>query len=221
MTIKARRDGVQAIPRARGRPTSDMAARIDRDILEAARSLFFGHGYARTSMAMIVRAAGVSKTTLYARYTDKAELFRATVASALEQIGVAPLSAPQYAQCPLAEGLQRFGYTALDHSLADLWSGYERLVFAEGPSFPEMTEVVAERVQVAIGHVVQFLHTCMQRDGIIVADPLALATSYMMAIRGYYTAALLAARQPPVEERHAFIQQLVGSLLCDQPVRQA
>lgn len=221
MTIEARRDGGQTTSRARGRPTSDMAALIDREILDAARGLFFQHGYARTSMAMIVRAAGVSKTTLYARYADKAELFRATVASALEQIGNAPLSSPKYAHFDIAEGLERYGCTSLDHSLGELWSGYERLIFAEGPSFPEMTDPVAERVQVAIGHVAQFLNSCIRRDGIVVAEPHALATTYMMALRGYYTAALLAARQPPVEERYAFVRQLVGTLLHNHPGRQA
>lgn len=202
-----------AIARTRGRPTPDMAAQIDREILDAARELFFAQGYARTSMAMIVRVARVSKTTLYARYADKADLFRATVSMAIEQIGNAGLTSPQYAHCGIAEGLRRFGIAALTNSLDPLWSGYERLVFAEGPNFPEMTEAVGYQVQVAIAEVVRFLDHCVARDGIEVEDPVALATSYMMALRGYFTAALLAARQPPEQEREAFVAQLVGSLL--------
>jgi AcrR family transcriptional regulator len=193
-----------------------MAAQIDREILDAARALFFAQGYARTSMAMIVRVAGVSKTTLYARYADKAALFRATVTMAIEQIGSAGLTSPKYAHCDLAEGLQRFGSSALTNSLSPLWSGYERLVFAEGPNFPEMTEAVGNRVEIAISEVVRFLEGCMARDGILVKDPVALATSYMMALRGYFTAALLAAREPSKEERDFFVRQLVGSLLRGQ-----
>jgi AcrR family transcriptional regulator len=190
-----------------------MAAQIDREILDAARALFFAQGYARTSMAMIVRVAGVSKTTLYARYADKADLFRATVALAIEQIGNSGLTSPKYAHCDMAEGLLRFGTTALTNSLAPLWSGYERLVFAEGPNFPEMTEAVGDQVQVAIAEVIRFLDHCVARDGILVEDPEALATSYMMALRGYFTAALLAAREPPEEQRETFVRQLVGSLV--------
>jgi AcrR family transcriptional regulator len=205
-----------ATTRTRGRPTPDVAAQIDREILDAARELFFAQGYARTSMAMVVRVAGVSKTTLYARYADKVDLFRATVASAIEQIGNAGLTSPKYAHCDLAEGLQRFGSTALTNSLAPLWSGYERLVFAEGPNFPEMLDMVANQVQLAIEEVVRFLDHCMVRDDIVVEDPTALATSYMMALRGYFTAALLAAREPPQDERDAFVRQLVSSLVRAQ-----
>lgn len=203
----------QPTGRTRGRPSPEMAAQIDREILEAARELFFAQGYARTSMAMIVRAAAVSKTTIYARYADKAQLFRATVASAIEQIANEPLTAPAYAECTAIEGLQRFGRTALRNSLAPLWSGYERLVFAEGPSFPEMTETVATQVQVAIDYVVRFLEQCSARDGFTTKDPEALATTYMMALRGYYTAALLAVREPSEAELDTFVLQLVRSLL--------
>ena len=208
--------GEPVTARTRGRPTPGMAAQIDREILDAARALFFAQGYARTSMAMIVRVAGVSKTTLYARYADKAALFRATVTMAIEQIGSGGLTSPKYAHCDLAEGLLRFGTTALTNSLAPLWSGYERLVFAEGPNFPEMTEAVGNQVEIAIAEVVRFLERCMARDGILVEDPVAFATSYMMALRGYFTAALLAAREPSKEEREVFVRQLVGSLVRGQ-----
>jgi AcrR family transcriptional regulator len=210
------RKGTGASPargRTRGRPTPDMVAQIDREILDAARELFFAHGYARTSMAMIVRAAGVSKTTLYARYADKMDLFRATLALAVEQIGYAALNSSTYAHFGVAEGLQRFGTTALANGFAPLWSRYERLAFAEGPHFPEMADAVATQVRLAIHEVVGYLEHCMARDGLTFADPEALATSYMMALRGYYTVALLAAREPPVEERKAFMRQLVGALL--------
>lgn len=218
MTPKGRGEADPPVSRTRGRPTTDMAAQIDREILDAARALFFEQGYARTSMAMIVRAAGVSKTTLYARYANKADLFRATVTSALEQIGTAPLTSPKYEKCDVGEGLRQFGCTALTNSLAPLWSGYERLVFAEGPNFPEMTDAVATRVQFATDGVAKFLDRCMARDGFVLPHPQALATCYIMALRGYFTAALLAAREPPQNERDVFVHQLVDTLLNGQPV---
>jgi AcrR family transcriptional regulator len=210
-----------AAARTRGRPTPDVAARIDREILDAARELFFAQGYARTSMAMIVRVAGVSKTTLYARYADKADLFRATVASAIEQIGAAVLRSPEHAQSEVVEGLERFGTTALSISLAPTWSNYERLVIAEGPRFPEMTDAVAARVQIAIETVAQFLDVCRERDGLALRDPQGLAMTYIMALRGYYTAALLAAKVPPPDEREAFVRQLVRTVLPEPTPKSA
>lgn len=76
----------QPVARTRGRPSPETAARIDQEILLAARDLFFAQGYESTSMAMIVKAAGVSKTTLYARYATKADLFKATLDLAVDRI---------------------------------------------------------------------------------------------------------------------------------------
>ncbi len=48
-------------------------------IIETARTLFFENGYQGTSMSMIAARLGGSKSTLYAYYRSKEELFRAIV----------------------------------------------------------------------------------------------------------------------------------------------
>src|SRR4051794_31482389 len=45
-----------------------------RQIHEAAARLFLEHGYGATSMDAVAREAGVSKATLYAHYSSKAQL---------------------------------------------------------------------------------------------------------------------------------------------------
>jgi AcrR family transcriptional regulator len=55
-----------------------------REILAAAFQEFTEHGYARTSMAAIAKRARASKETLYAWFTNKAELFAALFASRIE-----------------------------------------------------------------------------------------------------------------------------------------
>ena len=172
---------------------------------------------ATAAIVLESQAAAPTDTGLAKTYATRAAIDAVQRAVAL--IGNAALTSPQYAHCDVTEGLQRFGSAALTDSLAPLWSGYERLVFAEGPNFPEMTDMVATQVQVSIEAVVQFLDHCMARDAIVVEEPRALATSYMMALRGYYTAALLAAHEPPQEDRDAFVRQLVGALLRGQDVQ--
>jgi AcrR family transcriptional regulator len=96
---RSRRCIGERIPaRTRGRPSLDQAAKIDLEVLLAARKLFFAHGYERTSMAMIIKAAGVSKTTLYARYANKADLFKATVVYTLDRIGSKSLTTERRAR---------------------------------------------------------------------------------------------------------------------------
>lgn len=55
-------------------------------IIETARRLFFENGYQGTSMSMISAQLGGSKSTLYAYYRSKKELFRAIIQSQCEEM---------------------------------------------------------------------------------------------------------------------------------------
>lgn len=214
MAKLAKSDGKRTSVRTRGRPGPGMAAQIDQEILQAARELFLSHGYERTSMAMVTKAAGVSKTTLYARYANKADLFRASVLFTVERIANQVLNPSETRTHDLAEGLTKFGCDAMRISLAPLWSSYERLVYSEGLRFPELTEAIAERVDVGIRTVSRFISDCAQREGTTLLDPDRVATAYVMALRGFYAAAVLRGRNPTDEQIVVFIKDLVALLLA-------
>jgi TetR/AcrR family transcriptional repressor of mexJK operon len=69
-------------PNGPGRP-KDLAKR--QAILEAAKILFLGHGYANTSMDAVATEAGVSKLTVYSHFNDKETLFSAAVVAKCEE----------------------------------------------------------------------------------------------------------------------------------------
>jgi len=165
-------------------------------------------------MAMVIKAAGVSKTTLYARYATKVELFRATVMLTIDRIANSTLSTADRRTTDLVDGLNVFGRDALKISISPLWSKYERLIFAEGPRFPELTEAVATRVDVGIATVARFIDACAEREGIPCRDAVAVATIYVMAIRGYYTAAILRAATLTDDECRDFTAMLVTTLIA-------
>jgi TetR/AcrR family transcriptional regulator, mexJK operon transcriptional repressor len=58
-----------------GRPTQAETERLDEQLREAAVATFLKHGYDGTSMEAIARAAGITKQTLYSRYSDKRAVF--------------------------------------------------------------------------------------------------------------------------------------------------
>lgn len=76
---------------------------MEDDLLDAARAVFHGEGYAAAQVADIARRAGTTKPTLYARLGNKeqiylhvvrreAEVFQEWVADAYEQGGRLPLA---------------------------------------------------------------------------------------------------------------------------------
>lgn len=71
-------------------------------ILNAARSLFLDLGFERTSMDEISVRASVSKTTLYAHFTDKTELFLSVVNQGAETLNdcIAQLTTDEHKTAP-------------------------------------------------------------------------------------------------------------------------
>ena len=212
---QGRKSGVRKGParRRRGRPSVSDVAEIDRLILDVALDLFLRHGFGLTSMAMIINAAGISKTTLYARYPTKPDLFRAIVQRTVEQVGNITPEVGETVNLDLVDGLIAFGTSAIRIGWTGVWPFYERLVYGEGPRFPELATPIDDRINSAIVTVSRFIGECAERDGVRCTDPEAVARSYVMALRGYYLETLLSVREPGEEEILDFVAALVRTLV--------
>lgn len=68
-----------ALGAKQGRPTAEAAAAITRNILHAATEIFLAEGFERTSMDAVATRAGVPRSTLYKRYSDKSALLKAVI----------------------------------------------------------------------------------------------------------------------------------------------
>jgi AcrR family transcriptional regulator len=65
----------------------------EAEILDAATRVFLRHGFRKTSMDEVARAAGLSRQALYLRFAGKRELFQATVERMIGQVRAAALAA--------------------------------------------------------------------------------------------------------------------------------
>lgn len=72
-------------PRRRGRPRREEAEQIDRDLLAHALEHFLDKGFEGTTVDAIAASLGMSKRTVYNRYGDKEELFKAALRGAIEE----------------------------------------------------------------------------------------------------------------------------------------
>lgn len=59
------------------RKTKEEAEKTRREIIDAARRVFYEHGVARSSLERVAQAAGVTRGAVYWHFRDKADLFLA------------------------------------------------------------------------------------------------------------------------------------------------
>jgi len=130
--------------RARGgRPCRAEAERRDERLIDVAAELFLAQGFAATSIESVARAAGVAKRTLYSRYPDKAALFAAVVRRLIDHWhqSLDDLGPPD---ADLATRLDALARVIMTASTSPQSIALHRIMYAEGPRFPELALMVHE-----------------------------------------------------------------------------
>lgn len=202
--------------RARGRPRSDTVELIGSELLAGALREFMRHGYGGTSMAQIVKSLGISKTTLYSRYTSKAELFQAIMSEQIDRLAVAAVLHPAGAQMGLAEGLRAYATHTLELSLEGDLLQVNRLIYSESHRFPELGAAAARRTELGIRQIAEFIAECAVRDGIACRDPAGIATAFIHMSRGWYVHVMLTNEPVSKVAIGRFAEQVVRALLSSR-----
>lgn len=146
---------------ARGR------ARLAR-ILEAATELFLKVGYEQASIDAILLQSGGSKSTLYAYFPTKEDLFRSVIDSVVDNsdLGMA-LDVSSNARIVLTE----FAVSRQRVVLAPRHRAVTRLVIAERERFPDLAHIYFERGPRRSGRqLVTYLEALRNREILAVDD---------------------------------------------------
>jgi AcrR family transcriptional regulator len=134
---RAAGDAPTAVARSgRGRPTSAEAAALAERLRQAAYDVFLEHGYDRTTMEAVAAAAGITKRTLYARYSDKRALFLAVLTWALARHEHDSRLAEPLPD-DLVEGLLVIARGALARAVDPDLVRLRRMAIAEAARFPD------------------------------------------------------------------------------------
>lgn len=134
---------IEMIPNSTA-PLDDAAALRRKAFVDAARELFFAHGYAGTTMSSIAGKVGGSKTTLWTYFPSKEDLFAAVVDGIVEQYGDA-LTIELPIDQPVPDVLRRFGNVLMTKLTATPLLSLYRLVVGEAGRFPHLAETFYER----------------------------------------------------------------------------
>ena len=199
--------------RSRGRPTPATAVAIDSELLEIALREFLQHGYGGTSMAQIVKVAGISKTTLYSRYASKAELFRAIIHAQIDNLAPADALRAGESGADLEQGLTAYANHMLAISLQGDLLGVNRLIYSESYRFPELGAAAAERTALGIKRVAAFIRACAVADGLPCKDAAGVAEVFILMIRGWYVHMILTNSEVSAAQRERWVRRAVHTLL--------
>jgi TetR/AcrR family transcriptional regulator, mexJK operon transcriptional repressor len=207
----ARSRGRRASAKPRpGRPTAARVEAINRAILVAARRLFVNAGYEATRMETIAAAAGVSKSTLYARYATKDALLWALI-----EHDAAFWSADELRNCaPLSSDLrQRLLFRArkiVEFYSSEKFAACEKLVNSAG-HFAELRRMYFKMAhQQAIKDIAQDIVEG-DREPIALQDALEVANILMGMLYGWASANTIV-RRITREEALAYADRAVEVL---------
>jgi TetR/AcrR family transcriptional repressor of mexJK operon len=203
--------------RPRGRPKTEDLEALKARLVLVARQAFVRSGYGATSINAIARSARVSKNTLYARFSSKADLFRAIVAQQIAAVdeGLAPRTGADDESLP--HRICDYLNVALERSLSGDILEINRLILSESHRFPELAEASGARFQVGVQNVARIIEQCAQRDRIPCRDPAAAAALFLCAAQGWYMSIMIANRMVSDRERASWVNNTVGVFVAGRP----
>lgn len=143
----------------RGRPRADQVGEVDRRILDAAARLFLEQGYGRTTLDQVVDASRASKTTLYARFASKEELFGAVVRRDAQNFS--ELTAGIHGEGTGLERLVFAGRRLAELTLTESSIALMRVTAAESGTLPQLAQ---EGFRIGFGECVRCIALALASD---------------------------------------------------------
>jgi AcrR family transcriptional regulator len=202
--------------RTRGRPKVDEVALIEGELLKIALEQFVKHGYGGTSMSRIIKAAGISKTTMYSRFSSKEDLFRAIMREQIDRVSATMPLGPPNSPLDLERGLRNYGNRAIEVSMEGSLLEVNRLIYSEARRFPELGAAANERHVIGVRQISDFIRHCAEADGIPCEDPESIAEVFILAMRGWYVNMLLSSREVPATVRSDWVERAVRTLVASR-----
>ena len=154
-------------------------------ILTAARELFLNAGYGNTSMDAVAKHAGVSKSTLYAHFENKEQLFGAVVDAVRQRLRGILTSVSTTDERDIAKMLCQIG-TQLMHCVTEPTSlTIFRVVIGELNTFPELGREMYQSGQIVIvGLIADFFRQWTEFGLLAIEDTRLAARQFLALIKG-------------------------------------
>lgn len=198
--------------RSRGRPKLEDVSAIENKLLSVALKEFMQHGYGGTSLRQIVKIAGISKTTLYSRFSSKEQLFRAIIRQQIDRLAATTSLRSDAGPLSLERGLKAYANRMLEMSLKGDVLEINRLIYSESQRFPELGAAAAERSALGIKQIADFIRERAVADGISCSDPEGIAEAFILMLRGWYVNVMLTNTKVLAARREQWVERAVRTI---------
>lgn len=198
-------------PRA-GRPTREQAEARHAELLDRALDHFLDKGFEQATIEAIAADVGMTKRTVYARYPDKAALFRAAVARAIERYSIPDECIRATEVGDLAQTLTNIAMLRIDLVASPQGLKLQRIINTESYRFPD---IFTDSYELGALPTIRFLAALLEREtregNLAVSDPMMAANTFMSMVVAGPVRFILAASPLPADDlarRVAFGVQL-------------
>jgi AcrR family transcriptional regulator len=174
---------VTTIARSRaGRPTKERAEARQAELLDTALDHFLDKGFEQATIETIAASVGMTKRTVYARYPDKASLFRAAVRRAIERLAVPPERIRAADAGDLEQTLTNLAELRVESVTTPDGLKLQRIINTESYRFPD---IFTTSYELGALPVIKFLARVLEREtraGKLAIDEPALAANVFMSM---------------------------------------
>jgi AcrR family transcriptional regulator len=179
-------NATSTVHRGAGRPTTERAEARHEELLDAALDLFLEHGFELTTIEMIAARINMTKRTVYARYADKASLFRGAVQRAIERQVVPRHVLEEFDEGDLTETLASIARLRIGQVMTPNGLRLQRIINTESYRFPEtFTANYEQSARPVIDFVAGLLDRAIDAGQIAPTDSGLAASAFMsMVISG-------------------------------------
>jgi AcrR family transcriptional regulator len=207
-------DATSTMRRGAGRPTREQAEARHEELLDAALDLFLEHGFELTTIEMVAARVNMTRRTVYARYAEKAALFRTAVQRAIERQIVPPDVLAGFDQGDLAATLESVARLRIGQVMTPNGLRLQRIINTESYRFPEIfTANLEQSAQPVMDFVAGVLDRAVAAGQIAATDTGAAASAFMSMVVGGQVRAIVSGREPARAELDRKVNFTVRLLL--------
>lgn len=188
-------------------------------IVDAAKDVFLGSGFADTTMDEIARTARISKHTLYSHFRDKADLFEAVIVQDMQRFQNLPdLTEDKRAPEDVLFEAARWIY---DHHVSAEAIAVNRVLIGAAVNFGALIERHhAYRFQASVSWIATYIKSLADRGVLPIADPSRAAARFaLMASEG--SQAVMGRSPVDRKEREQLARSTVALFLRGQGISAA